>query len=621
LLRLSPYLVLEQLTRLLSGYRITLNLSNVTVYEVLELLYDCHGWITRLELFNLKDLASGKTEHIAAISRLGQVINQNQVIKLKRLIHDIIEEAGRTHSVDDDHLAKLTSILHDIDTFSSYYQAKPLKARIGSDSTGRSPKVHGMGLVVRETLPRRAMKEIEADVRRDLRKIIPIRIAALRTVLFIPRPAEGPFYGLLKRVADRFVGFSWLAYKRKMGWKVDSVETGMVSRGNLVTLGGVQATVDNGLYFNPEQVRQNRGRFRWVHFNSHVKNILKVIVGFMPAFTTFYLTKDWWVLAYFGAFIWFGITGLRNILQSVLGGGGLRRSPLLNWGDLISWTRITDSLLYTGFSVPLLDYLVKTIILDRSMGVTTATQPMVLYTCMALANGIYLSSHNIFRGLPKGAVYGNFFRSVLSIPIAIALNSIIGSLLTTAGVIDVAIVLQTWAAVISKAASDIMAGIIEGTADRYANIQARLRAYRSKFNDLLNIYAQLELCYPDVESGQVLEFTSKEQEKACAEARDLENIIMVHALDLLYFWMYQPRARVALKDFQAGLTEDERNILMSSQATLLRHKEVSQMFIDGMLGDKFPRPLSFYLSRHEEYLESVKRLLVQSETTGLYSKN
>ena len=66
-----------------------------------------------------------------------------------------------------------------------------------------------------------------------------------------------------------------------------------------------------------------------------------------PAFLTFALTKDWWVLAYLGAFIWFGITGLRNILQSVLGGGGFRRSRLLNWNDYISWTRITDSLLFT----------------------------------------------------------------------------------------------------------------------------------------------------------------------------------------------------------------------------------------------------------------------------------
>jgi hypothetical protein len=614
LLRLTPQQILERLAHLTSGYRVTLNLSNVKVHEVLELLYDGQGRISRLELFNLKDYADGKTAHVADISRLEQVINQGNVIKLKRLIHDILEDLTAKGHTDADQIDKLKAILHDIDTLNSFYLGKPLKARIGSDSTGRSPKVHGMGLVVKETLTRRALREIKRDVVLDLREFIPIHLAALRSVLFIPQHAVRPFHRVFKRLADRFEVLSWLAYKRKKVWQVISTDTRIDAHGNLVTLGGVQKTVDNGLYLKPPNAKKGWARFRWAYLNSQIKNILKVLVGFIPAFATFFWTKEWWVLAYLGAFIWFGITGLRNILQSVLGGGGLRRSPLLDWGDLISWTRLTDSLLFTGFSVPLLDYLVKTLILDRGLHITTATHPMWLYSGIALANGIYLSSHNLFRGLPKAAVYGNFFRSVLSIPIAIGLNTVIGSLLATAGVVGIAGILQTWAAVISKAASDIVAGIIEGTADRYNNIQARLRAYKSKFVDLLDIYAQLELCLPDVESGQVLEYTSKEQEKACAEARDLERIIMIHALDLLYFWMYQPRARMAFTEFQSSLSEDERAILMSSQATLLRHREVSQMFIDGMLGDKFPRPLSFYLSRHEEYLEAITRLLVHSDS-------
>jgi hypothetical protein len=84
---------------------------------------------------------------------------------------------------------------------------------------------------------------------------------------------------------------------------------------------------------------------------------------------------------------------------------------------------------------------------------------------------------------------------------------------------------------------------------------------------------------------------------------------MIHALDLLYFWMYQPRARTALQRFIHTLSEDERHILASSQFTLQRHREISQMFIDGILGNNFPRPLSFYLSRNAEYLEAIKRLV------------
>ncbi len=272
---------------------------------------------------------------------------------------------------------------------------------------------------------------------------------------------------------------------------------------------------------------------------------------------------------------------------------------------------MTDSLMYTGFSVPLLDYLVKTVILDRGFGITTATQPVLLYTFMALANGIYLSSHNLLRGLPRGAVYGNFFRSIVSIPVAILINMAAGGVLASSGAPEIAAILQKWAAIISKTASDIVAGFIEGLADRHRNIKTRLRDYKGKFEQLFDIYAQLELIFPDVQTFAVLQHSNQLKKKASVEARDLEKIIMIHALDLLYFWMYQPRARTALRQFVLTLSEDERHILASSQFTLQRHREISQIFIDGILGNNFPRPLSFYLSRNAEYLEAIKGLVFE----------
>jgi hypothetical protein len=56
------------------------------------------------------------------------------------------------------------------------------------------------------------------------------------------------------------------------------------------------------------------------------------------------------------------------------------------------------------------------------------------------------------------------------------------------------------------------------------------------------------------------------------------------------------------------LAEDERQILASPQFTLERHRQISQLFIDGILGDNFQCPLSFYLSRYKEYLESITGL-------------
>jgi len=152
-----------------------------------------------------------------------------------------------------------------------------------------------------------------------------------------------------------------------------------------------------------------------------------------------------------------------------------------------------------------------------------------------------------------------------------------------------------------------MAGIIEGTADRYNNIRTRFRDYKMKLSELLDIYAQLELLFPEESTYEILEKPKNFRQKTNKEAQDLERIISIHALDLLYFWMYQPRARSALDHLLKSINEEERTLLISSQFTLLRQRDISQMFIDGILGNDFARALSFYLSKYPEYVEAMKR--------------
>jgi hypothetical protein len=43
MLRLAPRDIISRLAALHSGFRVTLNLTNLKVEEVLELLYDCQG--------------------------------------------------------------------------------------------------------------------------------------------------------------------------------------------------------------------------------------------------------------------------------------------------------------------------------------------------------------------------------------------------------------------------------------------------------------------------------------------------------------------------------------------------------------------------------------------------
>ena len=608
MLRLSPCALLERLNQIHSGYRITLNLNKLTVEDVLEMLYDCKGAISHLEIFNLKDYADGKEEHYFEINELQRAINEGNVIALKRHIRGILlrmEGAQELHSVE--RIQKFKEILHNIAALQVYYKVTPLKARIGSDSTGRSRRLHGMGLVLGETLPQKAREELEHPDGSPRLKI-PVSAEAYLRTTYIPRETMDSLSSLFYRALSHIPGLRRLSLKPRKDWVVQDSSIRLVPEGNIVSLGGVHEEGGNGLCIEDAKVEAPRRKPSMDYLNSFFRNALKVFIGFVPAFATFALTKDWWLLAYFGAFIWFGITGLRNILQSVLGAGGIRRSPLLRWNSYVSWDRITDSLLYTGFSVPLLDYLVKTVILDRSFGINTGTDPVALYTAMALTNGLYISTHNAWRGLPRGAIFGNLFRTVLSIPLAIAFNAAVGSLLGAFGVAAVAEVLQKWAAIISKSASDCVAGVIEGLADRYNNIRMRWQDYEIKLAQLFDTYAQLELLFPEADVLKMLESPKEFMRTISAEARDLEKIIIINALDLLYFWMYQPRARSVLCSFLKSMSPEERQILVRSQSVLRRKREISQLFVDGIVGKRFSDALSFYLSRSSEYLDAIEEL-------------
>ncbi|MBN2419187.1 MAG: hypothetical protein JXL81_07370, partial [Deltaproteobacteria bacterium] len=186
LLTLSPLTLIERLRKLRSSCRITLNLSNLKAEDVLEILYDCEGYVTCLEIFNLKDYTLGLTGHISEINELQKALNQGNVIELKRIIKNMIFRIEASDYPDrENRAARLNDILHDISIFKDYYKRVPLKSRIGSDSTGRSPRFHGMGLAVIETLPRLAQKEIRKHSGLSY-EIIPGKIAVFRRIIYIP---------------------------------------------------------------------------------------------------------------------------------------------------------------------------------------------------------------------------------------------------------------------------------------------------------------------------------------------------------------------------------------------------------------------------------------------------
>lgn len=609
LLRLAPQELTRRLQDLHAAARITLSLGNLRVEEVLEILYDCRGAISHLEIVNMKDRALGREIDRERIHALQEALNTSNVVKLKKLIREIIE-AVPAQSIRD----KLGEILYDISTLHACYRKTPLASCIGTDSTGQSSRLFGMGMVVEDTLPARARRALR-HMPEAMSKRLDVQAEARKRVTDLPDDGREPERGLLHALAIALPRLRRFTRPRSVEWLAETYRLTPGEPGNVSLMGGIQREhgPDCGLGHEEPPAKAKPRALHPRYLNSHLKIALKVLAGFIPAALTFGLTKDWWVLAYLGAFIWFAITGVRNVIQMVLSTGGLGRSSLLRWNDLVSWERLADSLLYTGISVPLLDIVIRSMLLEDVLGFTVENHPGAVYTALAMANGLYIAAHNIFRGFPKAAIYGNLFRAFFNIPLALLYNAIIIFLVQSAGHADAALLVEPWAVVISKFASDCVAGLIEGLADRAQAGRLRAWDYKGKLNQLFDTFQQLELLFPQEDVLALLESPKQFMLTMSYEHKGLENIIIVNALDLLYFWMYQPRARMVLEGCLREMSVEERKVFLLSQYVLLREREISQLFLDGLVGKNFARALAFYLDTSREYLEDIQSLAARLE--------
>ena len=169
---------------------------------------------------------------------------------------------------------------------------------------------------------------------------------------------------------------------------------------------------------------------------------------------------------------------------------------------------------------------------------------------------------------------------------------------------------------ISKTASDCVAGVIEGTADRADNIRKRCRDCRLKLRALFTIYARLELLLPKVPAMDLLQDPTRFKKAGLPEIADLGKILAIHALDLLYFYMYQPRGRVALRIELGRLSAQERRIFFYTQRMLRQQEEVCLLFVNGVLGRDFAKALAFYLDRYSEYLNALENTIIRMDGFG-----
>ena len=606
LLKHSVHTLVDLVAGLRANYECILTLSGLTVEDILEILYDCEGRVTHLEMFNLKEYTRGCSPYLKEVCALRQAVNEGSVIALKRIIRASLGAMRAAPEADEARCAKFTRILKDIPRLQSFYATSPLQASLGSDSTGRSHRLLGMGLVYWESLPLRARREAEDPAARHT--VIPIHTTVCPRLDFFPRKNFRALAASDAAPQRRTLLPADFRFFRKRSWVAQHDAVFDLEAGNVIALGGIDKSPLDNFSLDPAQHISAPPPLNMTYLNTRVRNGLKVMAGFVPAMLTFLYTQDWWFLAWFGAVIWFFITFSRNIVQAVLAGRGIRRTSLLRWNDYINWNRVMDSLMYTGLSVPLLDLLIRTALLQEGLGLTVSNAPLLVFTVISAANGVYLAAHNVYRGLPIQAAMGNLFRSALAIPTAMVFNFLLIHILEVMGLHDYMLYAQQSAAIVSKLSSDCVAALIEGLADRARNVRIRSYDYRLKLNQLFSTFAKMELIFPEQDVLEVLKQPKELIRTMTAEARGLERTIIINALDLMYFWMYQPRAATVLKDFIRRMTPEERTIFARSQNVLVREREISQMFVDGMVGRNFAPALAFFLGRYYEYLEEMYKL-------------
>jgi len=57
-----------------------------------------------------------------------------------------------------------------------------------------------------------------------------------------------------------------------------------------------------------------------------------------------------------------------------------------------------------------------------------------------------------------------------------------------------------------------------------------------------------------------------------------------------------------------GLSDEERQILIGYQSILTHKKDVTLLFVEGLVGRNFSKALAFYQDHSQEYLDALQKL-------------
>jgi len=316
------------------------------------MILDNYEYISHTEIFNMFDSIKTDKQDFIHFSNFIKYLNDKNFDKLSSLLDELNIKAD---------IQKLKAI-------SKQLNDKKLSPSIGSDATGRSTFVPGMGFIFEN------------------------RLAKYQRKYFLKHHMHLP-----KEVSE-------LVFKQPQ-------ELARIKKGiNIICLGKVDSSKNNE--FGKDKNEKPIKLFRAIEYiNPSIKNLFLVLVGLLPAYFTIGIEY---------ALLWFAITGTRNIFVDMISGKGFKPSE---WSTKdIDVSNLANSLFWTGFSVPILGFVKSRFDILWQWQHEGNVYEFAKFFFINTANGMYLASHNYIRGFDKGTIRGNFFRSILAWPIAAAFS-------------------------------------------------------------------------------------------------------------------------------------------------------------------------------------------------------
>ncbi len=420
----------------------------------------------------------------------------------------IIEKCGRyLHFVevynlrdnvqrDPDEILRFCRHLNDLNRLRKAEGKRFLIPVCGSDSTGRSPTIPGMGFVA-------ASKVLGRNRKKYLKRHITLPPLVSKMILAEGEPVE---------------------------------ETNRPDDPVIVSMGKITEPVPNRV--GDEPVMESIPIRRVIRYlNPSLVNVILVAIGFSVAFRFIGLKY---------ACVWFGITGIRNMVADIVSRRGAR---LREWNfQSVSTYNLCRSLFWTGFSVPILNFVKSQFDLLWPFAQVGLFYNFIKFFFISFANGCYLATHNTIRGFDKNVIRANFFRSVLSWPFA-SIFAPVGYLLGVPSIVQ------------AKFWSDVVAGIIEGTGKYFRILNLRRR-------DLREILPR------------VIHGGSTERNTAI--------------LDLLYLFQAEPRSRNSLRQL-LGLKESPTSRAASKNRVMKEYSDLTAVMLEDRV---YPKLIDFVLEQY-----------------------